>query len=208
MKLYVYEHDYKCTMVRYVAKFLCLQIDVFFLVYKDHKMFDNYLKNDTLPLLVKPCGTPVTNYMKIIEYFLETAQSSESIKISRSLASWRRKAIPIMEQISYPHFYVMYLPEFPDYKTQNEWAKDLKKRGLIVSELMHQHHDTVPEAMQLINDLKDIIRLEHQGILSMTEQALIFSMLRNFSVCADIKCDSYMQGWLHTASQITGVEHW
>lgn len=78
MKLYIYEHCPFSARVRYVAGMLNIPLDVITLDYDDDQTTNQIIGSKQVPLLIKESGEALAESLDIIQFLLESVNSSET----------------------------------------------------------------------------------------------------------------------------------
>lgn len=92
MKLYIYEHCPFSARVRYVAGMLNIPLDVIILDYDDDKTTNEIIGSKQVPLLIKESGEAMAESLDIIQFLLESVNSSETAQPAQTTLDWQRSA--------------------------------------------------------------------------------------------------------------------
>ncbi|KJF83166.1 GrxB family glutaredoxin [Photobacterium angustum] len=205
MKLYIYEHCPFSARVRYVAGMLNIPLTVTCIAYDDDKTTNALIGTKQVPLLIKDDGDALAESLDIIQYFIELAQSSETIEISKAVFDWQKKAFLPLQKIGYPRWSNMALPEFETVSARKAWLVKKESDELNFDKLLQDTPNIANDVESLIEQAKTILQLETSQPVRLIDGAIMFSILRGFFSSPEIKWDNTVKDWMESVSVKTHV---
>lgn len=205
MKLYIYEHCPFSARVRYVAGMLNIPLTLIYLDYDDDKTTNELIGAKQVPLLIKDNGEALAESLDIIQYFIELAQSSETIEISKVVFDWQKKAFLPLQKIGYPRWPNMALPEFETVSSREAWRAKKESDELNFDALLQDTPNIANDVESLIEQVKTILKLEASQPVRLIDGAIMFSILRGFFSAPEIKWENTVKDWMESASVKTHV---
>ncbi|KJG02892.1 GrxB family glutaredoxin [Photobacterium angustum] len=205
MKLYIYEHCPFSARVRYVAGMLSIPLTVTCIAYDDDKTTNALIGTKQVPLLIKDDGEALAESLDIIQYFIELAQSSETIEISKAVFDWQKNAFLPLQKIGYPRWSNMALPEFETDSARKAWRVKKESDELNFDALLQDTPNIANDVESLIEQAKTILKLETNQPVRLIDGAIMFSILRGFFSAPEIKWDNTVKDWMESVSVKTHV---
>ncbi|WP_422767873.1 GrxB family glutaredoxin [Photobacterium leiognathi subsp. mandapamensis] len=205
MKLYIYEHCPFSARVRYVAGMLNIPLTVTCIAYDDDKTTNALIGTKQVPLLIKDDGEALAESLDIIHYFIELAQSSETIEISKAVFDWQKAAFLPLQKIGYPRWANMALPEFETDSARQTWRAKKESDELNFDALLQDTPSIANDVESLIQQAKTILKLEANQPVRLIDGAIMFSILRGFFSAPEIKWDNTVKDWMESVSVKTHV---
>ncbi|MGD6735457.1 GrxB family glutaredoxin [Photobacterium leiognathi subsp. mandapamensis] len=205
MKLYIYEHCPFSARVRYVAGMLNIPLTVTCIAYDDDKTTNALIGTKQVPLLIKDDGEALAESLDIIQYFIELAQSSETIEISKAVFDWQKNAFLPLQKIGYPRWSNMALPEFETVSARQAWRVKKESDELNFDALLQDTPNIASDVESLIQHVKTILKLETSQPVRLIDGAIMFSILRGFFSAPEIKWDNTVKDWMESVSVKTHV---
>ena len=158
-----------------------------------------------MPLLIKDDGEALAESLDIIQYFIELAQSSETIEISTSVFDWQKAAFLPLQKIGYPRWSNMALPEFETVSARQAWRAKKESDELNFDVLLEDTPNIVNDVESLIEETKTILQLETSQPVHLIDGSIMFSILRGFFSATEIKWEQTVKDWMESVSVKTHV---
>ncbi|ENM5793765.1 glutaredoxin 2 [Vibrio mimicus] len=205
MKLYIYEHCPFSARVRYVAGMLNIPLDVIILDYDDDKTTNEIISSKQVPLLIKESGEAMAESLDIIQFLLESVNSSETAQPAQTTLDWQRSAFLPLQKIGYPRWFKLDLPEFKTTSAQRAWQAKKETAELNFETLLNNTPQIALQVQACIEAAKPLLKLRSYRHVSLIDEAILFSILRGFFSAPEIQWDSEVKDWMESVSQKTQV---
>ncbi|BCI78259.1 glutaredoxin 2 [Vibrio cholerae] len=205
MKLYIYEHCPFSARVRYVAGMLNIPLDVNTLDYDDNQTTNQIIGSKQVPLLIKESGEALAESLDIIQFLLESVNSSETAQPEQTTLDWQRSAFLPLQKIGYPRWSNMNLPEFKTASAQQAWRVKKETTELHFESLLKDTPQIALQVQASIDAVKPLLKLHSYQHVALIDEAIIFSILRGFFSAPEIQWDSEVRDWMVSVSQKTQV---
>ncbi len=205
MKLYIYEHCPFSARVRYVAGMLNIPLDVIILDYDDDQTTNQIIGSKQVPLLIKESGEALAESLDIIQFLLESVNSSETAQPEQTTLDWQRSAFLPLQKIVYPRWSNMNLPEFKTASAQQAWRVKKETAELNFETLLNDTPQIALQVQACIDAVKPLLKLHSYQHVALIDEAIIFSILRGFFSAPEIQWNSEVKDWVESVSQKTQV---
>ncbi|EKF9660872.1 glutaredoxin 2 [Vibrio cholerae] len=205
MKLYIYEHCPFSARVRYVAGMLNIPLDVITLDYDDDQTTNQIIGSKQVPLLIKESGEALAESLDIIQFLLESVNSSETAQPAQATLDWQRSAFLPLQKIGYPRWFKLGLPEFKTASAQQAWRVKKETTELHFESLLKDTPQIALQVQACIDAVKPLLKLHSYQHVALIDEAIIFSILRGFFSAPEIQWDSEVRDWMVSVSQKTQV---
>lgn len=205
MKLYIYEHCPFSARVRYVAGILNIPLDVLILDYDDDQTTNQIIGSKQVPLLIKESGEALAESLDIIQFLLESVNSSETAQPAQTTLDWQRSAFLPLQKIGYPRWFKLGLPEFKTASAQQAWRVKKETTELHFESLLKDTPQIALQVQACIDAVKPLLKLHSYQHVALIDEAIIFSILRGFFSAPEIQWDSEVRDWMVSVSQKTQV---
>ncbi|EGR0363827.1 glutaredoxin 2 [Vibrio cholerae] len=205
MKLYIYEHCPFSARVRYVAGMLNIPLDVLILDYDDDQTTNQIIGSKQVPLLIKESGEALAESLDIIQFLLESVNSSETAQPAQTTLDWQRSAFLPLQKIGYPRWFKLGLPEFKTASAQQAWRVKKETTELHFESLLKDTPQIALQVQASIDAVKQLLKLHSYQHVALIDEAIIFSILRGFFSAPEIQWDSEVRDWMVSVSQKTQV---
>lgn len=205
MKLYIYEHCPFSARVRYVAGILNIPLDVITLDYDDDQTTNQIIGSKQVPLLIKESGEALAESLDIIQFLLESVNSSETAQPAQTTLDWQRSAFLPLQKIGYPRWFKLGLPEFKTASAQQAWRVKKETTELHFESLLKDTPQIALQVQACIDAVKPLLKLHSYQHVALIDEAIIFSILRGFFSAPEIQWDSEVRDWMVSVSQKTQV---
>ncbi|RBM47396.1 glutaredoxin [Vibrio tarriae] len=205
MKLYIYEHCPFSARVRYVAGMLNIPLDVITLDYDDDQTTNQIIGSKQVSLLIKESGEALAESLDIIQFLLESVNSSETAQPAQATLDWQRSAFLPLQKIGYPRWFKLGLPEFKTASAQQAWRVKKETTELHFESLLKDTPQIALQVQACIDAVKPLLKLHSYQHVALIDEAIIFSILRGFFSAPEIQWDSEVRDWMVSVSQKTQV---